>query len=72
MLEVVCRVSCRCLVISLLLDVFSMPLCTRLGFSHPLILGVSHCICNYPMDLMGIHFLCCAHGAKKITLHDVV
>jgi hypothetical protein len=28
------------------LDVFSIPLCTRLGLSHPLVLGVSHCICN--------------------------
>jgi hypothetical protein len=38
-----------CLIIFLFhlpLDVFSITLCTRLGLSHPLILGVSHCVCN--------------------------
>jgi hypothetical protein len=30
----------------LLSNVFSMALSTRLGFSHPLVLEVSHCICN--------------------------
>jgi hypothetical protein len=38
-----------CLVIlffPLPLDVFFMALCTRLDLSHPLVLGVSHCICN--------------------------
>jgi hypothetical protein len=27
-------------------NVFSTTLCTRLGISHPLMLGVSHYICN--------------------------
>jgi len=52
------------------LDVFSTTLRIQLGLSHPLVLGVSHCICNQPLDPMGIHLLCCAHGEERITLHD--
>jgi hypothetical protein len=52
------------------LYVFSTTLRTRLGFSHPLILGVSHWICNQPLDPMGIHLLCCVHWI--CTLMDVV
>jgi hypothetical protein len=50
----------------------SATLHTRLGLSHPLIFGVSHYICNLPLDPMGIHFLCCTHGGERATLHDVV
>ncbi len=54
----------------LYLYVFSTTLHTRLGFSHPLILGVSHWICNQPLETMGIHLLCCVHWI--CTLMDVV
>jgi hypothetical protein len=50
----------------------SASLCTRLDFFHPLIVGVSHCICNQPLDPMGIHLVHCAHGEEKTTLHDFV
>jgi hypothetical protein len=51
---------------------FSTTLCIRLGLSHLSILGVSHCICNQPLDAMGIHPFHCTHGAKKMVSHDVV
>jgi hypothetical protein len=51
---------------------FSTTLHTRLGLSQPLILGVSHCICNQPLDPMGIHLLCCTHGGERMVSHDVV
>jgi hypothetical protein len=44
----------------------------RLGFFHPLILGVSHYICSQPFNPMGIHLLHCAHGGDTTTLHDVM
>jgi hypothetical protein len=37
-------------------NVFSTTLRTKLGLFHLLILGVSHCIYNQPLDPMGIHF----------------
>jgi hypothetical protein len=56
----------------LALDVFPTSLHTRLGFSHPLVLGVSHCICSQLLDPKGIHFFCYVHGGEKIALHDIV
>ncbi len=29
-------------------------------------------MCMHPMDLMGIHFLRCAHGNKHIETHDAI
>jgi hypothetical protein len=46
-------------------NVFSTTLCTRLGLSHPLILRVSHCICNQPLDPMVIHLFHYAHGERR-------
>jgi hypothetical protein len=51
---------------------FFTTLCIKLGVSHPLILGVSHCICSQPLDVMGIHLFHYTHGADKMVLHDVV
>jgi hypothetical protein len=79
-----CKVGCECgcfvvslpnhfyLFFHLTLDVFFTLLHIRLGLSHPLVLGVSHCICSQPLDLIGIHILCCIHGEKRMALHDVV
>lgn len=53
-------------------DVFSITLCIKLGLSHPLIVGMSHYICNQPLDLMRIHLFPCDHGGEKMTLHDIV
>jgi hypothetical protein len=44
----------------------------KLGLSHPLLLEVSHCICNQHLNIMGIHFLHCVHGGETMALHDVV
>lgn len=54
------------------LDVFSTASRIRLDLSHPLVFGVSHCICTQPLDLMGIHFLCCTHGEERMVSFDVV
>jgi len=49
-------------------SVFSTTLHTRLGLSHPLILGVSHYICNQPLDFMGSTFLGrCTNGWTNLT-----
>jgi hypothetical protein len=53
-------------------NVCSTTLHTKLGLSHPLVLGVSHCVCNQPLDPMGIHLLYCEHGGERMTSHDVV
>ncbi len=79
MFEVMCGVKCRWLVVSLPNHPFFMPcfkkifitLCSRLGLSHPLVLGVSHCIYSQPLDLMGIHLLCYTHGEEESILHDI-
>jgi len=52
------------------LDVFSTALHIRLGISHPLVLGVSHCIFNQPLNPTRIHLLHCAHGGERMALHD--
>jgi hypothetical protein len=80
MFEVVCGPSggvwlLACLVIPffhLPLNVFSITLHIKLGLFHPLVLGVSHCICSQPLDPIGIYLLHCAHGGKRMTSYDVV
>jgi len=52
--------------------VFSFVLCTKLGLPHPLALGVTHCICGEPLDLVGTHFLCYCHGGEWTTFHNVI
>jgi hypothetical protein len=39
---------------------------------HPLIFGRIHCLCGQPLDPMGIHLLCCAHGGERISFHAVI
>ncbi len=56
----------------LALNVFSTTLHMRFGLSHPLIIGMSQCICNQPLDPMGIHILHYAHGGKRMASHNVV
>jgi hypothetical protein len=52
---------------------FSPPhLHIKLGFFHLLVFGVSHCICNQPLDPMEIHLFHCTHGEDRTTLHDFV
>ncbi len=80
MYEVVCKAKFERLVISLpnhsffclLSNIFSIALHTKLDLSHPLVLGVSHCIYNQPLDLMEIHLLRCTHGGERTMSHDIV
>jgi hypothetical protein len=56
----------------LILGPFSIALHTWLNLSHPLALGLSHCICGQLLKLMGIHLLHCTHGEERIVFHDVM
>jgi hypothetical protein len=56
----------------LILEPFSIALHTWLSLSHPLTLGLSHCICGQLLNLMGIHLLHCNHGEKKMASHDIM
>ncbi len=83
MFEVMCRVKCVCLVVNLLnhsffwfgFKCFSTALHTKLNLSHPLVLGVSHYICNQPLDPMGIHFfatLMVGRGRPHMMLYEML
>jgi len=64
-----------CLVIPcflLLLDVFSSMLWTELGLPRLLVIGLTHYICDQPIDPMEIQLLHRAHGGERTTSHDVV
>jgi hypothetical protein len=55
-------------------NVFSTALHTKLNLSHPLVLGVSHYICNQPLDPMGIHFfatLMVGRGRPHMMLYEM-
>jgi hypothetical protein len=49
---------------------FYTTFCMCLGL--PSIIGIPRCVCTHPINPMGIHFLCCAHGNKHIWFHDVI
>jgi hypothetical protein len=61
-------ISCFCLPS----NVFPSTLQTKLNLPHPLALGLTHCIYAQPLNPIGIHLLCCAHGEKKTTSHDAI
>ncbi len=44
----------------------------QIGLLPSLALGLSHSIYGQPLDPMGIHLFCCAHGGNRTTSHDVV
>jgi len=44
----------------------------RFGLPHFSIIGILWCICTHPIDLMGVHLLCCTHNNKCIRTHDVI
>lgn len=58
--------------IQLILEASSTMLCTQLGFPHFLALGSSHCICDQPLNPMGIHLFHCVYGGKRMVSHDFV
>jgi hypothetical protein len=52
---------------------FCKTLCTWLGLPHFSIASILQCVCIDPINLMGIHFLCCAHNNERIRtdpIHD--
>jgi hypothetical protein len=51
-------------------NIFASVLQTKLSLPHPLTLGLTHCICDHPLDPKGIHFFCCAHGGERTVLHE--
>jgi len=52
--------------------IFFITLHSKLSLSHPLVFGVSHCICSQPLDPMGIHFFRYAHGGERTISHNVM
>lgn len=48
------------------------PLHTKLGLPQLLSIGVIHCICGWPLDLVRTHFLHCSHGGERIASHNVI
>jgi hypothetical protein len=53
-------------------NVFSCVLWTRLGLPHPLVLGLTHCICGHSLNPMGIHLLHCTHGGERIASYNAI
>jgi hypothetical protein len=52
--------------------VFCTTLHMRLGLPHPSITNIYQCVCTHPIDPMGIHLLCCAHGNERIRTHNAI
>jgi len=52
--------------------IFSTTLWMWLGLTHPSITSLPQCVCTHPIDPMGIHFLCCAHGNECMGTHDAI
>jgi len=49
------------------------PLCCHYDEPpHFLTIRWTHCIGSQPLDLIGIHLLCCSHGGEWISSHDVI
>jgi hypothetical protein len=38
-------------------SIFSLTICTKLGLPHPMIIGLTHYICDQSLNLTGIHLL---------------
>jgi hypothetical protein len=51
---------------------FSTTLRMWFGLPHPSIASIFRCVCTHPINPMGIHFLCCAHGNECIGTHGAI
>jgi len=49
-----------------------MVLRTQLKLPHLSIVNLPQCVCTHPIDPMGIHLLCCAHGNECMGTHDAI
>ncbi len=56
----------------LLLDLFFIALCTKLGLSYPLILGCHIAFVTILWILLRFIVFHCMHGGERTTLHDIV
>ncbi len=52
--------------------VFSTSLHMQLGLPHPSIVGILWCVYTHPINPMGIHLICCAHGNERTGTHDAI
>jgi hypothetical protein len=53
-------------------NIFSFALRTKLGLPHHVVIGVSHCICDQPLNHVGTHFFRCSQGGERTPYHNVV
>jgi hypothetical protein len=53
-------------------SIFYTTLHTWFKLPHPLITCIPWCVCTYPINRMGIHFLLYVHGNKHTGTHDVI
>jgi hypothetical protein len=44
----------------------------QLELSHPSIASIPWCVYTHPIDPMGIHILCCAHGNEHTGTHNEI
>jgi hypothetical protein len=56
----------------LFFTIFSTLLWTRFRLPHPSNTSLPQCVCTHPIDHVGIHLLCCAHGKEHTKTHDVI
>jgi hypothetical protein len=48
--------------------VFCITFRTWFGLPHPSIASILRCVCTHPINPMGIHLLCCAHGNEHTRI----
>jgi hypothetical protein len=53
------------------LDLF-LALWIWIGLPHLSSTCILQCVCTHPINPMGIHLLCCAHGNECTWTHDVI
>ncbi len=58
--------------LSITSPIFSTVLRTQLKLLHLSIVNLPQCVCTHPIDPMGIHLLCCAHGNECMGTHDAI
>jgi len=51
---------------------FSTMFQTRFRLPHLSIVGILQCVCTHPINVTGVHFLCCTHGNEHMGTHVTV
>jgi hypothetical protein len=52
--------------------IFYTTFCIQFTLPHPSIASIPRCVCTHPINPIGIHFLCFAHGNECIGTHDII